>query len=103
MATGPSPAQLGRCLPMKSTLALSTALVAAAFAFGAVAADSPSLLTGKIVGTDGTPLAGIPVKAHRDKSSITVSVYSDAKGNYSFPSWSDLKPGSYSVAVELPV
>ena len=33
---------------------------------------------------------------------ITVAVYTDAKGEYSFPSWSDLTPGSYSVGVELP-
>jgi streptogramin lyase len=48
-------------------------------------------------------LAGIPIKAHRDNSPITVAVYTDVKGEYSFPSWSDLTPGGYSVSVELPV
>jgi streptogramin lyase len=86
----------------KLALALSAAALTAAFSAVALAADGPSLLTGKVVSSDGKPLAGIPIKAHRDKSSITVSVYSDAKGAYSFPSWSDLTPGSYSVAVELP-
>ena len=47
-------------------------------------------------------LAGIPIKAHRDNSAVTVAVYTDAKGEYSFPIWSDLTPGSYSVGVELP-
>ena len=86
----------------KLALALSAAVLTAAFSAVAIAADGPSLLMGKVVSADGKPLAGIPVKAHRDKSSVTVSVYSDAKGDYSFPSWSDLTPGSYSVAVELP-
>ena len=66
------------------------------------AAESASLLTGKVVSSTGEPLAGIPIKAHRDNSAITVAVYTDAKGEYSFPTWSDLTPGSYSVGVELP-
>ena len=95
---------------MKARLYVGTALtaiaVAAATSFvsaGAVlAADGPSLLTGKVVSTAGAPLAGIPIKAHRDNSAVTVAVYTDAKGEYSFPSWSDLTAGSYSVGVELP-
>jgi len=47
-------------------------------------------------------LAGIPVKAQRDNSAITVAVYTDAGGEYAFPAWSDLTPGSYSVRIELP-
>jgi streptogramin lyase len=65
-------------------------------------AEDQSLLTGRVTGTNGEPLADIPIKAHRDNSSVTVAVYTDAKGEYSFPSWSDLTPGSYSIAVELP-
>ena len=95
---------------MKAKLTLGTAVSAlamtAACAFvasgAALAADGPSLLTGKVVSSTGEPLAGIPIKAHRDNSAMTVAVYTDAKGEYSFPSWSDLTPGSYSVTVELP-
>src|SRR5580704_10596406 len=94
---------------MKANLYAGTALTAfalAAYAFmspGApLAADGPSLLAGKVVSTTGEALAGIPIKAHRDNSAVTVAVYTDAKGEYSFPSWSDLTPGSYSVGVELP-
>ncbi len=92
---------------MKARLTLGTAFTAIAVAAGfllpgmAVAADV-SLLSGKVVSVTGEPLAGIPIKAHRDQSPITVAVYTDAKGEYSFPAWSDLTPGSYSVAVELP-
>src|SRR3954462_1713052 len=67
-----------------------------------LAADGESLLAGKVVSTTGEALAGIPIKAHRDNSPVTVAVYTDAKGEYLFPAWSDLTPGSYSVAIELP-
>src|SRR5580704_15607822 len=94
---------------MKARLYVGTALTAVAVAAAsyvstgaALAADGPSLLAGKVVSTAGVPLAGIPVKAHRDNSAVTVAVYTDTKGEYSFPSWSDLAPGAYSVGVELP-
>ena len=95
---------------MKASLYVGTAIAALAAAAacgvvsasGALAAEGPSLLAGKVVSTTGEPLAGIPIKAHRDNSAMTVAVYTDAKGEYSFPSWSDLTPGSYSVGVELP-
>src|SRR5437764_14672573 len=96
---------------MKSKLYVGTALtaiaMAAAYALASpgtsLAQEGASLLAGKVVSTTGEALAGIPIKAHRDNSPITVAVYTDAKGEYSFPSWSDLTPGGYSVSVELPV
>ncbi len=95
---------------MKANLYVGTAFtalaIAAAYAFvppgAALAADGASLLAGKVVSSTGEALAGIPIKAHRDNSPITVAVYTDAKGEYSFPTWSDLTPGSYSVGIELP-
>lgn len=66
------------------------------------AANDTSLLAGKISAAGAGPLAGIPVKAHLANGTITVAVYTDAKGEYSFPSWSDVKPGAYSVRIELP-
>jgi streptogramin lyase len=95
---------------MKANSYLGTAFAALATATACtfvsptatLAADDASLLTGKVVSSTGEALAGIPVKAHRDNSAITVAVYTDAKGEYSFPTWSDLTPGSYSVGVELP-
>ncbi len=93
---------------MKANLRVSTAFtafaVAAAFALPgtAFAADGVPLLIGKVVSLAGAPLAGIPVKAHRENSPITVAVYTDAGGAYSFPDWSDMAPGSYRVAIELP-
>ncbi|HYK78523.1 MAG TPA: carboxypeptidase regulatory-like domain-containing protein [Micropepsaceae bacterium] len=66
------------------------------------AAEETMLLSGKITSSTGEALAGIPVKARRANSTMTVAVYSNAKGEYSFPSWSDVTPGSYTIAVELP-
>src|SRR6202140_5500849 len=94
---------------MKASLYVGTALtavaMAAAYAFvspSATLAADTALLAGKVVSSTGEALAGIPIKAHRDNSPVTVAVYTDAKGEYSFPAWSDLTPGSYSVGVELP-
>jgi streptogramin lyase len=79
--------------------------LAAAYAFlpsESLAAADVSLLGGQVKSPTGEALVGIPIKAHRDGTTITVAVYSDAKGEYSFPSWSDLTPGTYSVSVGLP-
>jgi streptogramin lyase len=95
---------------MKASLYVGTAFtalaMAAAYAFvspaATLAADGAPLLAGKVVSSTGEALAGIPIKAHRDNSNVTVAVYTDAKGEYAFPAWSDLTPGAYSVAIELP-
>jgi streptogramin lyase len=95
---------------MKASLSIGTAFTSLAIAAGSafissgatLAADATSLLAGRVVSSAGEPLAGIPIKAHRDNSSVTVAVYTDAKGEYSFPAWSDLAPASYSVGIELP-
>jgi len=65
-------------------------------------AQEQTLLRGKITSPTGVALAGIPVRAHRTGTNITVAVYSNTSGEYAFPLWSDLTPGTYSVAVELP-
>jgi streptogramin lyase len=95
---------------MKACVYAGTAFTALAMAAAcavappksALGAEGTPLLAGKVASSTGEALAGIPVKALRNNSGITVSVYSDAKGEYAFPAWSDLTPGSYSVAVELP-
>jgi virginiamycin B lyase len=60
------------------------------------------LLKGTIISSVGKALAGIPVAAHRANSNITVVVYTDTRGEYSFPYWSAVKAGTYSVTIELP-
>jgi virginiamycin B lyase len=88
---------------MKAKLMMAcTAMVAVLLSPAALAADGVPLLAGKVVSTSGEALAGVPIKARRDNSPITVAVYTDAKGEYSFPAWSELKAGAYSVGVDLP-
>jgi streptogramin lyase len=60
------------------------------------------LLSGRVVSSSGQPLAGVPVRAHRENSNISVSVYTNGLGDYSFPAWSDLSAGSYSIGIDLP-
>jgi len=94
---------------MKAKLYMGAAFAigALAFAYGLTPgepamAQEQTLLSGKVVSSTGAPLAGIPIKAHRDNSTMTIAVYSNKQGEYSFPNWSDLTPGSYSVSIELP-
>lgn len=84
------------------SLALVTVFGLVSSVPAAQAAETASLLRGHIVSADGAPLAGIPVRAHLANSAITVAVYTDKSGDYDFPAWSDVKPGSWSVGVELP-
>src|SRR5688572_17710619 len=65
-----------------------------------VVAAEDTLLAGKVTSSTGEALAGIPVRATRDN--VTVSVYSNSKGEYYYPAWSQVKPGSYTLSVELP-
>src|SRR5262245_47320073 len=61
-----------------------------------------SLLAGRVVSSSGQPLAGVPVRAHRENSNISVTVYTNGLGDYSFPAWSNLSAGSYSIGIDLP-
>jgi virginiamycin B lyase len=65
----------------------------------AVAANH-SLLEGRVTSTSGASLAGIPVRANR--GNITVTVYTNGSGEYTYPDWTELKAGAYTVSVELP-
>src|SRR5262245_26918855 len=87
---------------MKAKLMLACTAIAATLLSPALAADGVPLLTGKGVLSTGEGRAGIPIKARRDSSPMTGAVYTDSKGEYSFPAWSQVKAGAYSVAIDLP-
>src|ERR1700688_786076 len=94
--------RMGAMARATSAATASIALAAAGVLAPALSyADKQPLLDGTVISFAGKALAGIPVKAHRANSNITVAVYTDARGEYSFPDWSDVKPGIYSVTVEL--
>jgi streptogramin lyase len=69
---------------------------------GIFSAAEDSLLRGRVTSSTGQPLAGVPVRAHRESSNVAVSVYTNSAGDYLFPGWSDLSAGSWSIGISLP-
>ena len=63
----------------------------------AIAAES-SALTGKVTSQEEGAMEGVIVSAKREGSTITVSVVSDAQGQYSFPV-DRLEPGTYAIGI----
>jgi streptogramin lyase len=63
------------------------------------AADSPRIaLMGQVSSEKEGSMEGVLVGAKKDGSTITIDVFSDDKGHYSFPS-SKLSPGHYSLKI----
>jgi len=60
------------------------------------------LLAGRVTSSAGAALAGIPVRAQRENSNIIVTIFSNGRGEHSFPAWSNVSAGTYSVAIVLP-
>ena len=75
------------------------ALLAMLMIPGSALAQTPdAALRGKIVSDREGPMQGVVVKAKKAGSTITVSVVSDARGDYSFPA-SRLEQGRYEIAI----
>ena len=75
-----------RDMPRRHSPSLFVATAFAAWPMtGRTAAQQSSLLSGRVTSTTGVALAGIPVRAHRVNSPVTVAVYSNSRGEYSFP------------------
>jgi virginiamycin B lyase len=79
-----------------------TALLAAGLSqitLTSVWADNAAAAITGVVSSDAEgPMEGVVVTAHKDGSIISTSVYTDAKGQYSFPE-DRLEPGHYSLAL----
>src|SRR5262247_3206767 len=80
-------------------------LAAAALALFLTASDliradgSPGVaLSGQVTSTEEGPMEGVLVSAKKADSTVTITVVSDDKGRYSFPS-AKLTPGQYSLAI----
>ena len=78
-------------------LGLTGAFVLGLTASGPVIAAS-SALTGKVTSQEEGAMEGVIVSAKREGSTITVSVVSDAQGQYSFPE-DRLEPGKYAISI----
>ncbi len=93
--------RIHRCALVTILVVAAAGLYAQSPSSRSLAAED-SLLAGKVTSSTGQPLAGVPVRARRANSSITVNVYTNSQGDYSFPGWSDLSAGSHRLSVELP-
>jgi streptogramin lyase len=85
---------------MRNALLASTAAAAVLFQFGVAApalAQSAAALTGKVGSAAEPVMEGVVVSAKKAGSTITVSVITDDKGQYSFPA-SRLAPGHYTLS-----
>ena len=98
----PAPQIPDRELPMsRRFIALRAAIAAvAAWLFmsaGPVAAQAPAL-SGKIASDREGPMEGVLVSAKKPGGTITVTVVSDAKGDYAFPA-DRLELGRYELMI----
>src|SRR5215472_14503643 len=85
---------------IRSALLASTA-AGAAILFGLALpaqAQSAVALTGKVSSAAEAVMEGVVVSAKKDGSTITVSVITDDKGQYSFPA-ARLEPGHYTLGI----
>ncbi len=86
---------------MRNALLASTAATAAVlFQFGLAApasAQSAAALAGKVSSAAEPVMEGVVVSAKKDGSTITVSVVSNDKGEFSFPA-ARLEPGHYTLS-----
>ncbi len=78
---------------------LAVTVLASLLPFGGPAtAQTPSALAGKVTSQQEGAMEGVLVSAKRAGSTITISVVSNARGEFSFPR-DRLEPGKYSVAI----
>src|SRR2546427_5324568 len=61
-------------------------------------AQSATALTGQVTSAEEGPMEGVLVSAKKQSSTITVTVVTDAKGQYSFPTVR-LDSGRYAIAI----
>src|SRR5688572_19979023 len=63
-----------------------------------VEAQGAAALTGDVSSTQEGKMEGVAVTAQREGAAFRVSVYSDARGRYSFPR-TRLEPGKYTLTI----
>ena len=64
----------------------------------ATAAELPPALAGTVTSAEEGAMEGVLVSAKKNGSNMTITVVSDAKGNYRFPA-SKLEPGQYRISI----
>jgi virginiamycin B lyase len=88
---------------MKSVVMLGMTALAVVLIQGASSAAraddrGPAAISGQVTSQAEGAMEGVVVTAHKDGSTVSVSVTSDAKGHYAFPE-NRLEPGHYALAI----
>ena len=85
---------------MNSKILISAALAFALAGAGLLpaSAQTPAALTGQVTSAEEGAMEGVLVSAKKAGSTVTITVVSDAQGNYSFPA-AKLEPGQYSLRI----
>jgi streptogramin lyase len=84
---------------IKATLsALAAAIAALVLLAGAIPAQAQTALTGQVSSAEEGMMEGVVVSARKDKSTITVSVVTDAQGRYAIPA-ARIEPGRYTITI----
>src|SRR5712671_6281035 len=85
---------------MHTRLCTFTAAALAAFCFAAIhtaSAQAPAALAGQVSSAKEGAMEGVVVSAKKAGSTITISVVTGEKGQYSFPA-ARLEPGHYTLS-----
>src|SRR5438105_9766485 len=81
---------------LASTAATAAVMLQLGLALAPAQAQSAVALAGKVSSAAEPVMEGVAVSAKKDGSTITVSVITNEKGEYSFPA-DRLEPGHYSI------
>src|SRR5258708_12481431 len=84
-------------LSLLASASLFGMLVHAGLSTSALAQAAAAALTGQVTSAEEGPMEGVLVSAKKDGSTITTTVVTDAKGEYSFPP-DRLPAGHYTIA-----
>src|SRR3954470_14688485 len=86
-------------LANRLALLAGASLVAFSFHIGTGAqAQTAAALAGSVTSAEEPTMEGVIVSAKKEGANVTVSVLTDDKGKYSFPS-GRLEPGKYDVSI----
>lgn len=83
---------------MKSSLLLSASTALAFFLATTAFGQNPAALTGVVTSAKEGPMDGVVVTAKKEGATIAISVATDNKGRYSFPT-AKLEPGHYTLKI----
>src|SRR5207302_8520631 len=83
---------------MRRISVIATTAVCLALGADSDARAADAALTGKVTSIEEGAMEGVVVSARKERSTIRISVITDAQGHFSFPA-TKLDPGSYKIPI----